>query len=270
VTIDKYRTNELLGKNGFHVAKHALGKKSDWIADREGFIHSIATSFGFPLVAKPVDDGCSSAVRILRNQDQLSAFCTLIFRDGEVFDSDAASMLDIKFKEEFPSKNVILVEELIRANGASRFLEITGGMLTSYDDYGQIQFEVFEASEALSAGDVLSLEEKFLAGQGQNITPARYSDDIEENKIISTAVKSELERAARLLRVEGYARIDAFVRIYSPIRVEVVFIEVNSLPGMTPATCIFHQAAIAHYKPYDFIDRILDFGAKRKHITEVA
>ena len=37
----------------------------------------------------------------------------------------------------------------------------------------------------------------------------------------------------------------------------------NSLPGMTPATCIFHQAAIAQYKPYEFIDRILDFGMRR-------
>ncbi len=40
--------------------------------------------------------------------------------------------------------------------------------------------------------------------------------------------------------------------------------EVNSLPGMTPATCIFHQAAINQYKPYEFIDRILDFAFDRK------
>jgi hypothetical protein len=35
------------------------------------------------------------------------------------------------------------------------------------------------------------------------------------------------------------------------------------IPGMTPATCIFHQAAINNYKPYEFIDKILDFGEKR-------
>jgi UDP-N-acetylmuramate--alanine ligase len=45
--------------------------------------------------------------------------------------------------------------------------------------------------------------------------------------------------------------------------VEVIFIEVNSLPGMTPATCIFHQAAINNYKPYEFIDQILEFGRQR-------
>jgi D-alanine-D-alanine ligase len=46
--------------------------------------------------------------------------------------------------------------------------------------------------------------------------------------------------------------------------VEVIFIEVNSLPGMTPATCIFHQAAIAEYKPLEFIDKILSYGIARK------
>ena len=77
-------------------------------------------------------------------------------------------------------------------------------------------------------------------------------------------VKTVFEKAARLLNIEGYARIDAFVRIYHVLKVEVVFIEVNSLPGMTPATCIFHQAAIAYYKPFEFIDKILEYGFKRR------
>jgi D-alanine-D-alanine ligase len=68
--------------------------------------------------------------------------------------------------------------------------------------------------------------------------------------------------------VEGYARIDAFVRIYKDNRAEVVFIEVNSLPGMTPATCIFHQTAIQGYKPIDFIDRILDFAEQRNRLQQ--
>jgi D-alanine-D-alanine ligase len=38
---------------------------------------------------------------------------------------------------------------------------------------------------------------------------------------------------------------------------------------MTPATCIFHQTAINGYKPFDFIDRILDFGFKRKELQQV-
>ncbi|MGE0569318.1 MAG: D-alanine--D-alanine ligase, partial [Bacteroidia bacterium] len=124
-------------------------------------------------------------------------------------------------------------------------------------------YEVFEASEALTEGDVLSLEEKFLAGEGQNITPARYDKNNASRNKISEKVKQTLGAAAKVLNVTGYCRIDAFVRVYDENNVEVIFIEVNSLPGMTPATCIFHQAAINQYKPYDFIDKILDFGEKR-------
>jgi len=264
VTIDKYQTNEILLQHGFHVAKHEVVSRTDYELNEEGFYGSILNNFSFPFIAKPVDDGCSSAVKILRSIADLKAFCQLIFRDTIELDPNAANQLKIKAKEEFPIKRNFLIESLITANGADHFLEITGGMLTYYNDKGELTYEVFEASEALSEGDVLSLEEKFLAGQGQNITPARYSQLPSENQKISNAVKKELGKAARLLKIEGYARIDAFVRIFNSDKVEVIFIEVNSLPGMTPATCIFHQAAIAKYKPLEFIDKILSYGIDRK------
>ena len=137
-------------------------------------------------------------------------------------------------------------------------------MLTKLNTKGEIEYEVFEASEALASGEILSLEEKFLAGQGQNITPARYSRDDKERQLISNKVKETLGSAAKVLNMVGYCRIDAFVRIFDATKVEVVFIEVNSLPGMTPATCIYHQAAINGYKPYNFIDNILEFGKQKQ------
>ncbi len=265
ITIDKYQTNEILRKHGFKVARHKLVNLAEWKNDNESFYSAIKNDFNFPFIAKPVDDGCSSAVKIIRNDDELKAYIELAFRNKEELNAADAKILRIQPKEEFPRKQTVLLEELITANGAQHFLEITGGLLTLYDEQGKMQYEIFEASEALSAGDVLSLEEKFLAGQGQNITPARYDDDVKENKSISAQVKAVFEKAARLLNIEGYARIDAFVRIFEDAKVEVVFIEVNSLPGMTPATCIFHQAAIAQYKPYEFIDRILDFGFRKSN-----
>ena len=68
--------------------------------------------------------------------------------------------------------------------------------------------------------------------------------------------------------MEGFCRIDAFVRIYEN-RTETIIIEINSLPGMTPATCIFHQSAIADLKPYQFINEIIQYGFdKRKKSLE--
>src|SRR6185312_5941212 len=93
---------------------------------------------------------------------------------------------------------------------------------------------------------------------------ARFSKDQEANAIVSKQVRAELEKVAKILNIQGYARIDAFVRIFENNKAETIIIEVNSLPGMTPATCIFHQTAINGYKPYDFIDNILTFGIQRE------
>jgi len=264
VTINKYETNRRLREAGLRVAAHRLALRLEYEADPEAFYQSLEAEFPYPFIAKPSDDGCSSAVKKIKNRAELVAFCELIFRNQEDLLPGPAGVLHLGFKEEFPRKDVFLVETLIGPDGAQHFLEITGGLLTRYDAHGQLEVEVFEASEALATGEVLSLEEKFLAGEGQNITPARYAPDPEERQRISDEVKRTLRRVAEVLDIQGYARIDAFVRVRQGGAVEVLIIEVNSLPGMTPATCIFHQTALAGYTPYQFIDQILEFGKERQ------
>ncbi|MBP7273233.1 MAG: D-alanine--D-alanine ligase [Saprospiraceae bacterium] len=263
ITIDKYQTLQLLKKQGFVVADQLLIYKKDYNGNYSAAIQTIEHQFDYPLIAKPVDDGCSSAVKVIKNQAQLKAYIEGIFRDTTDVPEHILPVLQLKPKEEFPTKPTILIESLITANGAARFMEVTGGLLTHYDKH-KLTYEMFEPSEALSAGEVLSLEEKFLAGEGQNITPARFGNTPSNYKAIAEQVKADLQRAAEILQVEGYARIDAFVRIAKNNKAETVIVEVNSLPGMTPATCIFHQAAINGYKPYQFIDEILTFAQARK------
>ncbi|WP_205503408.1 D-alanine--D-alanine ligase family protein [Rufibacter psychrotolerans] len=263
VTINKFETNKILRQHGVHVAEHMLAFKRDWQENPDLFFQHIEERFSYPFIAKPADDGCSSAVKKIKNREELAAFSELIFRNQIEIPETPARVLKLSFKEEVPLKGYFLIENLISKEGAKHFLEITGGLLTSYGPDGRTQYEIFEASEALAEGEVLSLEEKFLAGEGQNITPARYAKDPVERQRISDLVKQDLKRVAEILRIEGYARIDAFVRVFEDGRVETIIIEVNSLPGMTPATCIFHQTAINGYKPYDFIDRILQFGMER-------
>ncbi|MBI1221469.1 MAG: D-alanine--D-alanine ligase [Bacteroidetes bacterium] len=264
ITINKYVTNRKLEENGFHVAKAVLVTQDEWENDREVVLRKIKETCGYPLIAKPADDGCSSAVKKIDSEEALSHFANLMFRATDTLDSLSASFLNIDPKEEIPRKNYFLAEELIDAHGAAHFLEITGGLLTHRKADGTISYEIFEASESLAEKGILSLAEKFLAGQGQNITPARYAKSPEDRQFVSNQVKQEFEKAAKLLNIEGYARIDAFVRVFEDLHVEVVFIEVNSLPGMTPATCIFHQTAINGYPPYAFIDQILEYGRSRK------
>lgn len=263
LTINKYDTNELLAQSGIRVAKHTLVYKEEWNSASERVISKLEADFSFPLIAKPADDGCSSAVKKIKNREELQAFSRMIFRENPELLVEESQILKLKRNEEFPQKSFYLIEELISKGDAKHFLEITGGLLTKVSEEGTIEYEVFEPSEALAVGEVLSLEEKFLAGEGQNITPARFKSSKEENSKISAIVRKVLEKTARVLEVEGYARIDAFVKIYEDDTVETIIIEVNSLPGMTPATCIFHQSAINGYKPYNFIDSILTYGIER-------
>ncbi len=236
LTINKFRTNQLLKAKGVKITKQQLISRNGWLAHPQKVLFTVEDDFDYPLIAKPVDDGCSSAVKLLSDREELAAYLSMLFRETKSVDPAILEHLKIDPKEEIPIKETVLIEKLIQKEGAKHFLEITGGLLTHYTEQGEIEFEVFMPSEALSSKAILSLEEKFLAGQGQNITPARFSDDAEEMGKIGGKVRTELEKVACILQIEGYARIDAFVRIYDDLQVETIIVEVNSLPGMTPAT----------------------------------
>jgi D-alanine-D-alanine ligase len=261
ITINKFETNQLLKQHGFNVAEQILVHKDAFNSNAKAVIAQVE-KIGYPLIAKPADDGCSSAVKKINSKDELIAYAKGVFRKQEPIPQQTIKLLNLKAKEEFPIKEYFLVEKFLEKGKAKHFLEITGGMLTYYKN-NKLFYETFEPSETLAEGEILSLEEKFLAGQGQNLTPARYHKNPIINKQISKLVQAELKKVAQTLGVEGYCRIDAFVKIYSKSKIEVFIIEVNSLPGMTPATAIFHQCALNGYKPYEFIDAILTFGIQR-------
>ena len=263
VTINKYETNKKLRDLGFLVAEHQLVNKSEWQLRGLDLCKEISSKYGLPLIAKPADDGCSAAVRKIKSAEELHLFMEAIFREDVALSAALCAALNVKLNDEMPQKSDLLIEQFIDRAGASKFLEVTGGMLTSYDKNGQISYEIFEPSESLAESEILSLEEKFLAGQGQNLTPSRFSNTPQEQIRISSEVRKTLQQVAVALNVTGYCRIDAFVRIFENGNVETIIIEVNSLPGMTPATCIYHQAAINGYKPFEFIREILKFGENR-------
>ena len=264
ITINKFETNRILREHGISVANHRMVYKKEWHDQGEKLLDLIESGFTYPIIAKPSDDGCSSAVKKIKGRDELRAYLRLMFGEEDIKDSESSRTLGLKYNEEFPQKDYFLIEDLVTKGQAKHFLEVTGGLMTRYASNGEIEYEIFEPSEALATGDVLSLEEKFLAGEGQNITPARYTTNKDDYEQVASQVRAMLKRVAEILDIQGYARIDAFVRVFEGNTSETIIIEVNSLPGMTPATCIFHQTAINGYKPYDFIDNILTFGIQRE------
>ena len=262
LSIQKNLTNQILKKNGFCVPQHWVLAKQDWLSEKQKCIEKIESEFSYPLIAKPTDDGCSSAVQYIENEQKLKAYMEVLFRNKPLLEySKELTLLGVSASEEFPLKNEVMIESYVRRGKAKRMLEITCGLVTKLEN-GKVKYQVFLPSEVIAQKGILSLEEKFLAGIGENITPAQFSADKRKNKMYLKEVQSQIQKAAQLLNIKGYARIDAFVKIYEP-EVKVIFIEVNALPGMTPATCIFHQAALSGYTPYQLIAHIIEEGLRR-------
>lgn len=236
--MDKYKANEYLKNFGIDVPKSVFIAKNDWYLDKEKFVAEIITSLGLPVIVKPHDDGCSVMVQKIKHKHDLIPAVEAIFDDGKTY---------------------AFIEECIIGT------ELTVGVIGNDDPIA------LPPSQVVTAGDILSLEEKFLPGAGENQTPAL---------IPSSAIKfvqSTMEKVFKVIGCKGYVRIDCFYQneSQSPTnRERVIILEVNSLPALTPATCIFHQAAEIGIKPMDFIDLIITLGLQqhslRNESTEVS
>ena len=222
--MDKYASRKVLAMSGIDVPRTVAVSVGLWKSGREDILKEIENEIGLPCVVKPAREGCSTAVRKVLSLEDVC---------GAVTDA-------------FGWDNVALVEEFIAG------MEVTCGVIGNDSPVALVP------SETIPTKGILSLEDKFLYGQGENKTPARLPDDVLK-KIQDVAVKTFLT-----LGLNAYARIDMFV----PGDGRIVVLEPNSLPGMTPSTVLFHQAAASGITQVELISRIiqlsLDAHSKKK------
>lgn len=226
--MDKYKTNTFLQKQGFEVPKNVYIPAKDWELKKDIFIQTITETLQLPVIIKPHNDGCSVGVYKVTTKKELSKTIKAVLKT---------------------SKTDVLIEECIIG------MELTVGVI------GNEKPQALPPSQALTSNEILSIEEKFLPGAGQNLTPAPLPEKA------TRLIQSTVEKVYQIIGCSGYARIDCFYQPAkaSPTKKErVIIIEVNTLPGMTPATCIFHQAAEIGIKPMDFIDLIINFGLQKR------
>lgn len=195
------------------------------------------------MIAKPRSDGCSTGVAHLYSLDDFKKY--FIFTETGSRFIPSNTLHNQNNKIEMPSEKIeeILFEKFIetdivsvtghklkhiRKNG---FIEITMGLLEKKG-----KMVAFNPSITVAEGEVLSLEEKFQGGTGINITPP--PEKIVKAKALKRA-KVLVEKLAQKIGLSGYARIDAFMNISTG---DILIIEVNTLPGLTPSTVFYHQA----------------------------
>lgn len=215
IGMDKYMTRKILTMHGIDVPKTIAVADREWSGDSRGdIVMRIEKDISFPCVVKPTREGCSTAVKKVVSSEGLPSALAGAF----VWDS------------------VALVEEFIEG------VEVTCGVL------GDDPPMALVPSETIPTQDILSLEDKFLYGQGENKTPARLPDEVLE-RIRQTALAT-----FDALGLKGYARIDMFVRRDGRVAV----LEPNTLPGMTPSTVLFHQAAAVGINQSGLITRVIE------------
>lgn len=132
----------------------------------------------------------------------------------------------------------VIAEEFIDA------MEITCTILGNKDPVALVP------TETPSKSAILSVEEKFLPGDASMITPPTGMDP----KTVSQ-VQAEFVKAYNALNLSVYARIDAFWKDG-----KLIILEPNTLPGVTPSTMVFHQAAEAGMNSGQFFDKIIELS----------
>ncbi|KKP29731.1 MAG: ATP-grasp enzyme, D-alanine-D-alanine ligase [candidate division TM6 bacterium GW2011_GWF2_30_66] len=229
---NKFETNKFLESQGFTVPASVLVAKEDFLLDKTEAIKNILAKLDLPIILKPHDDGCSTMVCKIKDAQELEASLTEFFTTN---------------------KHIAMAEEEIIG------MELTVGVI------GNNQPIALPPSQAVATKGILSIEEKFLPGAGENQTPAPLPQEALK------LVQQQMELAYSALGCAGYVRIDCFYQSAEQSKTKqerVIFLEVNTLPGMTPATCIFHQAAEIGIRPMDFIDLIIELGLeKHKNIS---
>jgi D-alanine-D-alanine ligase-like ATP-grasp enzyme len=256
--MDKWATNEKIEKAGIpgvSVAPHVLLHISQ-IPEvlKDGSINTywemLLKHLGTKtFIAKPRGDGCSAGVVRLFNKGDLSTYLSLIKNKTSIalpntftnqtnaIDMPEGEMQDIIFEAFIETDKLKVKSGKIVHTPKTGYLEMTVGVIEENPAHeGGGKIHALSPSITVAEMAILSVEEKFQGGTGVNITPP-------PTMIISAKnlekVKKSIEEVAKMIGIRGYSRIDIFVHVKTG---NIIVIEINTLPGLTPSTVIFHQA----------------------------
>ena len=223
------------------------------------------------LVFKPAADGCSTGVKLLSGPGDLEvlarALLTLTPRlPAEAF-GPGSRPLELPCP---PPRRWLLEEALVdpdprplpegdwnASNLAGwvegrRYLELTCALIA--DEDGSLRAAV--PSLTIARSEELSLEEKFQQGVGTNL---ELDALLPEERVAE--LRQRVEDIARVLGLEGYARLDLFL---DQEQDRLVFLEANTLCALTEATVFYSQALRCFgLAPPAALDRLVRAGERR-------
>ncbi len=284
--MDKNATKERIRKLNIEGVGTALSRLYNWadLCDlRLSQVESVWSELQDTLksdsiIVKPNADGCSTGVVRLANADELFSYLKFVKNGaGQIpperkftFQGEAKIEMPAVTPDSFLFEQFVDTAEVrpkqgklkIRPNNwrvAQPWIEITVAVIGPEGAMRALNPSLTICSEGTN---LLSVEDKFQGGTGVNLTPPPR--EIVSREFVDRA-RCGITRLANALGLRGFARIDAFLDCTTG---DLLVIEVNTLPGMTASTVLFHQglAETPPVPPLELIELII----RASHETEDA
>lgn len=221
---DKVKTKEIVRMHNLALADEMVLRHKDK-ANWTTRLHQFLASHG-KIVIKPVASGSSFGLYIVSEPDALKAACETIMKDA--------------YSE-------YLVEAFLEGR------ELTVGVHESNSTGSDRGLQSLPASEViLSAGHLFDYQGKYLGRGNKEVTPAELNA-----QDMARAQKLAIE-AHKALDCYGYTRTDMMLTEKGP-----VFIETNTLPGLSKASFVPQQLAAAKISMTDFITKQIELASHR-------
>lgn len=229
VGMDKYIMKLVFREAGIPVLDSKCFLKTEYINREEKVISAIEAAFAYPVIVKPVNLGSSVGISKARNQEELTEALDLAFQFA----------------------TTVLVERAI-----TNLREINCAVLG--DIY---EAEASECEEPLNATDILSYEDKYLAGgksaggsKGMASLARKIPADITEEQ--RTLIRNMAVKAFQAIGGNGVARIDFMIDTTDNT---VYLNEINTIPGSL-AFYLWEPIGVSYA---ELLDRMIKLALKR-------
>jgi D-alanine-D-alanine ligase len=222
--MDKRRTKDFVAAHGIRTARHMMLKSRSATNLLEDQLAACGNLLHWPLIVKPNSGGSSLASGLAHNNEELRS---LVFR---AFDADVE----------------VLVEEFVRGT------EVTCAVLDLAESFGG-RVVCPPTMIRPKLGAFFDFDSKYRPGATEEITPAPFPEKINHR------IQAIAEKAHDVLGCRGMSRTDFIVNEDD----YPIFLEVNTLPGMTSTSLLPQGAAACGLNLTSLLTGLIEGGYER-------
>ena len=228
VTMDKYVMKTVLKDNDIPVLDCVTLNVREYQTDETKALHKVENKIAYPVIVKPVNLGSSVGIKVAKDQDQLREALEYAFTFGAK----------------------VLVERAIM-----NLREINCAVLGDYEEA-----EASECEEPISSDEILSYEDKYVAGSKSGSAGMRTAKR-ELPADLTPERREEIRQLAvktfQVLNCNGVSRIDFMI---DKDMDQVYVNEINPIPG---SLAFYLWEALG--KPYaELLDDMVKLALKRE------